>query len=54
MSVEDRLLYPLAPAWDGGFRWFRSANVVDLQRYRSSAEKERIRTALLHIHRHER
>jgi hypothetical protein len=27
--------------------WFRSANIVDLQQYRSPAEKERIRTVLL-------
>jgi hypothetical protein len=28
--------------WDGGFRWFRSANIVDLWNYRSPAEKQRI------------
>jgi len=47
MAEEDRRLCPRAPTWDGGFRWFRSANVVDLQQYRSPAEKERIRAVLL-------
>jgi hypothetical protein len=47
MSEEDRRLYPAAPSWDGGYRWFRSRNVVDLQQYRSPAEKERIRVVLL-------
>jgi hypothetical protein len=47
MSEEDRRQYPRAPAWDGGYRWFRSPNVVDLQHYRSAAEKERIRRVLL-------
>jgi hypothetical protein len=47
MSEETRRLYPSAPAWTGGFRWFESRNVVDLQNYRSPAEKERIRTVVL-------
>lgn len=47
MPEEDRRLYPSAPSWEGGYRWFRSANVVDLQHYRSPAEKERIRAVLL-------
>ena len=47
MAEEDRRLYPRAPLWDGGYRWFRSSNVVDLQHYRSPAEKERIRVVLL-------
>jgi hypothetical protein len=42
---EDRALYTTAP-WQGGYRWFRSANVVDLWRYRSAAEKARISAAL--------
>jgi len=47
MPEEDRRTHPTAPSWDGGFRWFRSANIVDLQQYRSPAEKERIRAVLL-------
>ena len=34
--------------WEGiGYRWFESANVVPLERYRDTAEMERIRTVLL-------
>jgi hypothetical protein len=47
MPEETRRTYPSAPAWDGGYRWFRSRNVVDLQSYRSPFEKERIRRVLL-------
>ena len=32
---EDRRLFTTA-VWDGGFRWFRSPNVVCLQHYRAS------------------
>jgi hypothetical protein len=49
MSEEDKRLYPQAPSWDGGYRWFRGHNVVDLQQYRSPTEKERIRAVLLHM-----
>jgi len=48
MPEEDKRTHPTAPPWDGGFRWFRSANIVDLQQYRSPAEKERIRAVLLY------
>jgi hypothetical protein len=47
LSEEDRRAHPSAPAWKGDYRWFRSANVIDLQNYRSPAEKERIRAVLL-------
>ena len=30
---EDRHLFTTAP-WDGGFRWFRSGNVVCLEQFR--------------------
>jgi hypothetical protein len=30
---EDRHRYTTAP-WTGGFRWFRSSNVLDLEVYR--------------------
>ena len=49
MPEEDKRAYPSAPQWDGGYRWFRSTNVIDLQRYRSPAEKERIRVVLLRL-----
>jgi hypothetical protein len=49
MPEEVRRLYPSAPPWDGGYRWFRSSNVVDLQDYRGPADKERIRRVLLQI-----
>jgi hypothetical protein len=42
---DRRRLYP--EIWSGSCRWFRSPNVVELYRYRSSAEKARICTALL-------
>jgi hypothetical protein len=32
---EDRRLYTSAP-WTGGFRWFRSSNIVPLERYRGN------------------
>ena len=49
LSVEDMIQQRLAPHHCyGGYRWFRSANVVDLQQYRSPAEKERIRAVLLY------
>jgi len=41
MPEEDRRAHPTVPQWAGGYRWFRSVNVVDLQQYRSPAEKER-------------
>ena len=47
MPEEDRRAHPAAPQWTGGYRWFRSANVVDLQNYRSPVEKKRIMVRLL-------
>jgi hypothetical protein len=47
MPEEDRRAHPTVPPWDGGYRWFKSSNVIDLQHYRSPAEKERIRANLL-------
>jgi len=44
---EDRCrLYP-ERSLSGSYRWFRSPNVVDLYRYRSTAEKARITARLL-------
>jgi len=33
--------------WDGSYRWFRSSNIVCLERYRDPAEMVRIRVVLL-------
>ena len=39
VSEEDRRrLFPTT-VWTGGYRWFRSPNVVCLERYRSPAER---------------
>jgi hypothetical protein len=47
LPEEDRRrLYP-GMDWTGSYRWFRSANVVDLWRYRNSIEKARICAVLL-------
>ena len=43
---EDRAQFTAAP-WRGGYRWFRSANVIDLWHYRNSVEKARICAVLL-------
>jgi hypothetical protein len=43
MPEEMRRLYPSAPAWNGGYRWFQSRNIVDLQNYRSPIKIARIR-----------
>jgi hypothetical protein len=51
LPEEDRRWCRSAQPWDGGYRWFRSANVVDLQHYRSPAEKERICVVLLNMRR---
>jgi hypothetical protein len=34
-AEEDRAIYTTAK-WDGGVRWFRSPNVVCLEKYRRS------------------
>jgi hypothetical protein len=47
MPEETRCLYPSAPPWDGGYRWFQSPNIIDLQDYRSAIERKRIRLVLL-------
>jgi hypothetical protein len=47
LPIEDRLVHSTWPQRSGGHRWFRSANVVDLQNYRSSADKARINVRLL-------
>ena len=36
---DRRRLYPTIP-WEGGFRWFRSPNVVPIERYRQAPKRE--------------
>lgn len=36
---DRRRLYPTVP-WEGGFRWFRSPNVVPIERYRQARKLE--------------
>jgi hypothetical protein len=36
---EDRHLFTSAP-WSGGYRWFRSSNVVPLERYRRAKQPQ--------------
>jgi hypothetical protein len=33
--------------WEGGYRWFRSPNVIQLERYRGRGEMAKIRDRLL-------
>jgi hypothetical protein len=42
LPEEDRRCLSSPPAWNGSYRWFRSANVVDLWDHRSAEEKQRI------------
>jgi hypothetical protein len=42
---EERRHLTSAP-WRGEYRWFRSANVVALERYRNKADWARIRAVL--------
>jgi hypothetical protein len=37
---EDRHLFTSVP-WDGGYRWFRSPNVLCLERYRVARTMQR-------------
>jgi hypothetical protein len=43
---EDRALFTSAP-WEGGYRWFKSPNVIQLEIYRNREETARIRDRLL-------
>jgi hypothetical protein len=38
---EDRALYTTEP-WAGGFRWFRSPNVVCLEQYRRQRQQRAV------------
>jgi hypothetical protein len=42
LPEEERRCQPYPPQWNGSYRWFRSANIIDLWRYRSPADKKRI------------
>lgn len=47
LCEEDRRRrYPIMP-WVGGYRWFRTENVIDLDRYRDRVTVERIRRNLI-------
>jgi hypothetical protein len=37
---EERRLFTTTP-WGGGFRWFRSANIVPIEKYREMKRKSR-------------
>jgi hypothetical protein len=41
LSYEDRPVFTTAP-WRGEHRWFRSDNIIPLERHRSREEWERI------------
>jgi hypothetical protein len=34
LPEEERLALPTSIPWQGGYRWFQSANVVCLEKYR--------------------
>lgn len=48
LSEEDRKHRYPATEWTGGFRWFRSSNIVPLEQYRDLEAMNRIRARLLH------
>ena len=47
LPEEDRRRLHRGMSLTGSYRWFRSANVIDLWGYRTSAEKARICSVLL-------
>ena len=47
LCEEDRLKRHPTTVWTGGYRWFRSGNVIPIERYRAPEEINRIRTNLL-------
>jgi hypothetical protein len=44
---EEKRRLDLFLVWNGSYRWFRSENVVPLERYRGPEEMERIRANVL-------
>ena len=47
LPEEDRRRRFPTSVWTGGYRWFRSKNVIPLERYRTSKEIDRIRVNIL-------
>jgi hypothetical protein len=47
LSEEDRQRRHPTTKWTGGYRWFRSDNVIRLECYRDKAAMERIISMLL-------
>jgi hypothetical protein len=47
LSEEDRRRRHPATRWVGGYRWFKTPNVICLDRYRSPVEMARIHNVLL-------
>jgi hypothetical protein len=39
LPEEDRRALPNPPLWNGSYRWFRSANIIDLWGYRDFEDK---------------
>jgi hypothetical protein len=46
LPEEERTSWTAAK-WDGSYRWFRSSNIIPLERYRSPTEWSRICAVLL-------
>ena len=46
LPAEERSLWTTAK-WDGSYRWFKSPNVIPLERYRGPEEWSRICAVLL-------
>jgi len=47
LSWEEKRQHDPFLVWDRSYRWFRSPNVVPLERYRTSKEIDRIRENVL-------
>ena len=47
MCEEDRLRHHPATQWAGGYRWFKSPNVIQLEIYRDREGMDLIRQRLL-------
>ena len=42
LPEEERRCQLCPPTWNGSYRWFRSANIVNLWNYRGVEDKRRI------------
>jgi hypothetical protein len=47
LCEEERLKRYPTTVWTGGYRWFRSPNVIPLERYRTPEQIDRIRLNVL-------